>query len=162
MQKSQKRIGEIMIDKGYITEAQLQEALREQKATREFLGSILVKNGWITARRLAEVLADQFNIPFVDIKREYIDMELARKFSSSLIVEHKCLPIRQENDEIIVAILNPLDAVAISKIQDESKPSRVKLVMASEEDMKQALQSYRKYVSDSIQRLLKRDKKPGE
>jgi hypothetical protein len=87
-------------------------------------------------------------------------MELARRFSSSLILDHKCLPIRQDEDSVTVAIINPLNAIAISKIEDEAKPRRVNLVLATEDDIDEAIRSYRQYVSESIRRLLKKDKNP--
>jgi hypothetical protein len=160
MQKSSKRIGEILIEKGLITEAQLHDALQEQKINDGFLGSIMVRRGWINKKNLSEALAEQFDIPLIDLKSEYIDMELARRFSSSLILDHKCLPIRQDEDSVTVAIINPLNAIAISKIEDEAKPRRVNLVLATEDDIDEAIRSYRQYVSESIRRLLKKDKNP--
>lgn len=160
MQKSPKRIGEILIEKGLITEAQLHDALQEQRISDGFLGSIMVKMGWINKRDLAEALAEQFDIPLIDLKSKYIDMELARRFSSSLILDHKCLPIHQDEESVTVAIINPLNAVAISKIEEEAKPRRVNLVLVTEDDINEAIQNYRQYVSESIRRLLKKDKNP--
>ncbi|MBU0549443.1 MAG: hypothetical protein KKH80_01285 [Candidatus Omnitrophica bacterium] len=160
MQKSSKRIGEILIEKKLITEAQLLDALQEQKASDGFLGGILIKKGIINSAELVVALAEQFNMPLLELKEEYIDMELARRFSSSLILDHKCFPIHQDEDSITVAIINPLNAIAISKIEDEAKPRRVKLVLVSEKDIEEAIKNYRQYVSDSIRRLLNKDKKP--
>jgi type IV pilus assembly protein PilB len=160
MQKSSKRIGEILIEKGLITEAQLHDALQEQKLSDGFLGAIMVEKGWIDKKNLAEALAEQFGIPLVELKSEYIDMELARHFTSSLILDHKCLPIRQDEDSVTVAIINPLNAIAISKIESEAKPRRVNLVLATKEDIDEAIKNFRQYVSESIRRLLKKDKNP--
>ncbi|MFH1578386.1 MAG: hypothetical protein ABIC18_04885 [Candidatus Omnitrophota bacterium] len=160
MKKNPKRIGEILIEKGIITEAQLHDALQEQKLGNGFLGSILIKKGLIDGINLAQALAEQFDMPFVNLKEEYIDMELGRRFSSSLILDHKCLPINQDEGTVTVAIINPLNAVAITKIEEEVRPRRLRLVIVCESDIKEAIENYRKYVSDSIRRLLKRDKKP--
>ena len=162
MQKSTKRLGEILVEKGLISDAQLHDALQEQKLTDGFLGGILVKKGWINSQSLGEALSAQFGVALVDLKKEYINMDLVRKFSSSLILDHNCLPLHQDDTTVTVAIVNPLNAVAISKIEEEAKPRHVKLVLATQDDMNEAIQSYRRYVSDNIQRLLKRDKKPGE
>lgn len=161
MQKAAKRIGEILVEKGMITQAQLHDALSEQRLSNGFLGGILVHKGWITNRQLLEGLAEQFGVPLVDLKREYIDMELARKFSSSLILDHKCFPLRQDEQSITVAIVNPLDAVAITKIEEEARHRKLNLVLVDEEDLRGVIQDYRQYVSESIRRLLKKDKKPG-
>jgi len=156
MEKSPKRIGEILIKKGVITEAQLHDALKEQKTSSGFLGAILVSKGWVSKNDVLEALAEQFGIPLVDLKKEHIDMELARRFSSSLIVDHKCFPVRQDEETITVAIVNPLNAVAISKIEEEAKPRKVNLVLVTEEDIDEAIKNYRQHVSESIQRMLKR------
>lgn len=56
MAAPRKRLGEALIGKGLITEAQLQDALREQGLTKEFLGAILLKRKLITERDLLENL----------------------------------------------------------------------------------------------------------
>jgi hypothetical protein len=160
MVKSAKRIGEILLEKGFISEAQLHDALLEQKISDKFLGMILIDRGFITDHDLLEALSEQFNMPLVDIKEQHIDMELARKFSTSLILDHKFFPLKEDDYSVTVAIINPLNAVAISKIQEEANPKNVNLVLVDEKDLEKVIQNYRQYISQSIQRLLKR--KPGE
>lgn len=156
MQKNPSRIGEILIAKGFITEAQLHDALMEQKVNEKFLGGILKEKGVVTDHDLMDALAEQFNIPLIDMRSQYIDMELARKFTSSLIVDHKCFPLKTEENTITFAIVNPLDAVALSKMEEEANPKTVEHVLVTESDMAEVIDQYRKYVSQSIQRLLKR------
>ena len=156
MGKSAKRIGEILIEKGFITEAQLHDALTEQKLSDKFLGKILVDKGVIADRDLIAALAEQFGIPMVELKEQHIDMELARKFSTSLIIDHKCFPLKEDDYSLTMAIINPLNAVAISKIEEEAHPRKVILVLVAEEDINKIIQNYRRYISESIQRLLKK------
>jgi hypothetical protein len=156
MLKGPMRLGEILVSKGFITEAQLHDALMDQKVSEKFVGMILKEKGSITDHDLAEALSEQFNIPLADMRSQYIDMELARKFTSSLIVDHKCFPLKQEENSIIFAIVNPLDMVALSKMDEESNPWIVNHVLVTEADMNEVVDQYRKYVSQSIQRLLKR------
>jgi ATP-dependent exoDNAse (exonuclease V) alpha subunit len=160
MQKTTKRIGEILLEKRLITEAQLHDALSEQNLSNGFLGTILVNKGWISDRQLMEALSEQFDIPLMDLKKQQINMELTSEFSSSLILDHKCFPISEDDVSITVAIVNPLNAVAISKIEEEAKPRKVNLALVPEEDLRDILQNYRQYISQNIQRLLRRDKKP--
>lgn len=160
MKKTHKRIGEILVEKGLITEGQLFDALSEQKVNSTFLGSILVSRNLISSKDLVSALSDQFGIPVVELKDQYIDMELARKFPSSILLDHKSFPIRTEDNTITFAIVNPLDAIAMSVIEEQSKPSAVKFVLVDEEELKVVLQNYRHYISQSIQRLLRKDKGP--
>ena len=156
MQKGALRIGEILIAKGLITEAQLHDALLEQKVSEKFVGKILKEKGTITDHDVREALSEQFNIPLVDMRTQYIDMELARKFTSSLIVDHKCFPLKEEENTVVFAIINPLDSVALSRMDEEANPRNVQHVLVTETDMNEVIEQYRKYVSQSIQRLLKR------
>ncbi len=160
MKKSTKRIGEILVGSGRITEAQVLDALKDQKVSGKFLGSILVDKGLISDSEVTRALGEQFELPMVDIAKEKLDMGLARKFSSALIIDHKCFPLSEDDSTVTVAIINPLDAVALAKLEEEASPRTLKLVIASEKDIDNVVQEYRKYISEGIQRLLKR--KPPE
>lgn len=161
MHKGSRRIGEILVAKGFVTEAQLHDALMEQKINEKFVGMILKEKGTITDHDLMEALAEQFDIPLVDMRTQYIDMELARKFSSALIVDHKCFPLKEEENTMVFAIINPLDMLALSKMDEEASPRNVQHVLVTEADMNDVISQYRKYVSQSIQRLLKRKPTDG-
>lgn len=158
MRKPTRRIGEILLEKGFITEAQLADALLEQKFGNIFLGEILTRKGVLNKEHLLEALSEQFDIPRINLKQQAIDFELAAKFSSSLVVEHKCFPLFKQQDSITVAIVNPLNAVAISKIEEETQGSKVNLVLVSEEDLEELLKKYRQQISQNIQRLLRKGK----
>lgn len=159
MQKSSKRIGQILIEKGFITEAQLQDCLSEQKMSNVFLGEIMIKKGLLTEARLLEALSEQFGIPLISLKGQSIDMTLAPKFSSSLIVDHKCFPLYQDEGSITVAIVNPLNALALNKVEEEAEPLRVNFVLVAEEELSGLLQKYRQQISQNILKMLRKDKK---
>ncbi len=162
MAKSVKKIGEILVEKGMISEAQLLDALTEQRLGDKFLGVILKDKGLITDKELIDALSVQFGIPVVDLKQEHIDMELARRYSSSLVIDHKCFPFKQDEFNVTVAIVNPLNAIAISKIEEESSPRKVNLVLVNESDLNELIKNYRLYINQSIQRLLKRKPIEGQ
>lgn len=154
--KSSKRIGEILIGKGFITQAQLNDALLEQKVSDKFLGMILREKGAIGERELMQALSEQFGMPLVDIKTYYLDMEMAGSFGSSLLVDHKCFPLKQDEYTLTVGIINPLDAVAINMIEEKASPRKVELVLVLEEELQQILAEFKQYMNQRIQRLLRR------
>ena len=158
MKASSKRLGEILIEKAMITEQQLADALKEQKTSGEFLGTIMINRGMISKANLSEALAEQFGIPLVELNQQNIDMDVLHRFSSSLILDYQCFPIKEDEDSVTVAIVNPLNATIISKIEQEFAPRKVNFVLVAEEDLKSAIQNYRQAVSDGIRNLLKKDK----
>jgi type IV pilus assembly protein PilB len=153
MDKKQRRLGEILIDKGLINSEQLKYALEEQKRTKEFLGAILLKNNQIKERDLLEALSEQFKIPFVSLKNKYIDWNLVKGFSSSLILDYKCFPIQEDGRAVTFATTNPLDVWAFKKSEEETKGLQTKFVLVTQEDMEDVIQRYQQYMRSNISRL---------
>ena len=147
-------LGEILIQKKLITPEQLEEALKIQAETREFLGAILIEKRFIREDDLLRALSEQFQIPIVKFQDYYIDWEAAMRFSSSVVCEFRCLPVRADERSITVAITNPLDAIAISKVEEEARDYRVKLILVSNGDMDEALKTYNRHASQRIRKML--------
>ena len=154
MFRSQKKLGEILMDKGLITSVQLKAALDEQRKTNEFLGKILLKNNQLKEKDLLEAISEQFNIPYVSLKYKYIDWQIAKQFSSALILDYKCFPIAKDEWSVTVAITNPLDVWAIKKAEEEARGLKLKLVLVSEGDMKEVIQRYQQHIESSTLKTL--------
>ena len=148
------RLGEILIQKGWLTQERLEQALQEQKATRKFLGSILLDKRFITEKQLAQVLSEQFRMPCVNLANCYVDWDVVAKFSSSLIAEHKCFPLTDDGSCVTFAITNPLDAWAMAEAGRQAKDRAVKFVLALESEMEEVLQRYRRQVGGQIRKSL--------
>lgn len=147
-------LGEILIQKKLITQVQLEEALEIQRETKEFLGVILVSRRFIREPDLLKALSDQFQIPVINLKDYYIDWDAAMKFSSTVVCEYRCLPVRADAKSITVAITNPLDAIAISKVEEEAREFKVNLILVSNADMDEALKTYNRHMSQKIRKML--------
>jgi type IV pilus assembly protein PilB len=147
-------LGDFLIQKKLLKKDQLSLALEDQKGTREFLGEILVRKGFISEEDLLKALSEQFNLPSVDLRRQNIDWAVASRFTASLVIDHDCLPFRQDDLGLTVAIVNPLDAQAVSMVEEQIKGVRVRLVLASQSDMREVLKVYRKHNALHIKKLL--------
>ncbi|HDM70151.1 MAG TPA: hypothetical protein ENG58_01950, partial [Thermotogales bacterium] len=60
-----KRIGEILVDKGIITNEDLATAMNIQRSVKRPLGEVLVEYGYATWEQIAEALASQYNLPLL-------------------------------------------------------------------------------------------------
>lgn len=145
-----------MVDRGLISAQQLKEALEEQKITKEFIGNILIKRRHIKEETLLEILSEQFDISYISIKDRYIDLALVRKFPYSLISKHRCFPVAEDSESITVAVVNPLDAVAIAEIERAVTPSKLKLVLTSRQDMAEIIKRYHQYRNRFIRSLIEK------
>ena len=156
MKKKAKYLGEILMEKGLVTEKELQEAIEEQLKNKEFLGAMLVEKGIISEDDLLITLADQFGIEPVQIESAKIDWELALEFPPPLIIRHKCFPISRDDSVLTLAIVNPLDVWVIESAEKEASPRRLKIVLIKTSDMERIVKEYRRRAT---QRMIKKWKK---
>ena len=82
-----------------------------------------------------------------------IDWNVTARFTSSLVVDHRCLPLKEDESGITMAIVNPLDVTAISQAEKEARNTHVHLVLVSSEDMENAQNIYRRQLADKIKKL---------
>src|SRR5262249_35223900 len=73
-----KRIGGLLVEKGLITVAQLEQALVESKQTRDLLGRVLLRRGYLFDEELARTLAEQHGLPYVSLYRIGVDARVVR------------------------------------------------------------------------------------
>jgi len=156
MRKKGKYLGEMLIAKGLVTEEQLQATIKEQLKNKKFLGEMLVESGLITEEELFKTIAEQFDIDYVELSDEEIDWDVSIGFSSSMITEHKCLPLRADEETVVLAITNPLDAWVLDTAEKEAAPQKIKVVLVKASDMDGAIKEYHKY---SIRKMMNKWKK---
>ncbi|MFC1631222.1 hypothetical protein ACFL1I_05675 [Candidatus Omnitrophota bacterium] len=153
MAKKHRQVGEALLAKGLISQAQLQKALAEQRQTGEFLGKILVKRRFISEHDLLDILAEQSTFEHIVLDRHQVDLDVTLQFSTSLIAESKCFPFKQKEGTVTIAIVNPLDVWALKVVERELGLRRAKFVLVSEQDMQWLLGQYQRYKEFKIQRL---------
>lgn len=144
MKKKGKYLGEILKNKGLITDDQLQEVVKEQMRNKKFIGEMFVEKGLISEKDLLETLADQFDINHISLKDQEIDWTVASEFSASLITDHKCLPLGADEETMTLAITNPLDVWVLDAAEKEAAPRKVKVVLVTPSDMDEAIKEYRR------------------
>jgi len=138
-----KRIGDILIEQGLITPQQLKEALEiQKKGNKKPLGEILSEMGAIDREELYEVLQYVFETEYVDLSNYVIDPEVISLISKKTALQLKLIPISKNNDEVIIAMANPLDIYAKDLIRDHTNIKKIKSLLASEEDVLNAITNY--------------------
>jgi type IV pilus assembly protein PilB len=150
MQKKVIRLGEILLEKGLISAEQLKESLAEQKNSKEYLGKLLLRKKLINEKDLLTILSEQFGLAVVSLKNKYIDWNLVKRFSSSLILDYGCFPLKKDDRSVTFAITNPLDPWAIKKIEEEAGGVKLILVLVSQDDIREVIQRYQEYARENL------------
>ena len=156
MRKKGQYLGEMLVGKGLVTEDQLEATIKEQLKNKKFLGQMLIESVLVSEDDLFKTIAEQFDIDFVQLADEEIDWDVSAGFSSSMITEHKCLPLRADDETVVLAITKPLDVWVLDTAEKEAAPHKIKVVLVKESDMDIALKQYHKY---SIRKMMNKWKK---
>jgi len=112
-----KRLGEVLIDKGKITEAQLQKALKAQLIFGGHLGTSLIELGYIDEATLGQALAEAFNVRYAtyDILMS-APYAVIRAIPAKLVEKFKVVPIRLDGKVLQLAMLDPKNLMALDEI----------------------------------------------
>lgn len=165
MMHQRKRIGDILVESGLISEQQLQDALQKQKNSGMKLGDLLIHYGYITEQQKIEVLEFQLGIPHVQLFRQKIDEKVAQMIPESMAKKYLVLPMRIENNKLIVAMADPLDYYAIDDLQLVTG-FPISPVIATKDEIQRAIHRYyglHSSVDDILQELpLELDEKEAQ
>lgn len=127
-----KRLGDVLIDAGLITEEQLDLALSLQKGTNRRLGEVLIAEGVITEAQLIEALQMQLGIEFIDLSQYDIDPEMSCVLSKNVARTYNVVPIKVTPEEIYLAMSDPLNFLAIEAVRTASRKRVVPMVATTE------------------------------
>ena len=136
------RIGEILHRAGLVTLEQLDDALEAQSGKpSKRLGNILVEKGYAGEDVIARVLANQLGFPFVNLHHEHIEEEAVKMVGRRIASMHHCIPIRATEEEIVLALSNPLDLIAVDDVELTTS-RRVIPMVATASDIGKALRKF--------------------
>ncbi|MDR1812191.1 MAG: Flp pilus assembly complex ATPase component TadA [Candidatus Fibromonas sp.] len=144
--KEHKRIGELLVERNYITVEQRDKALEEQKKSGLRLGKILMQLGFMTEERLIEILSAQLEIPTVNLSEANVPQEILQLLPEEFCRSYKVIPLSIKDKVLTLVMHDPsnqrtLDHIRF-KVQMEITP-----VMAHERDIVETIN--RLYIGSS-------------
>lgn len=116
MQQIRKRLGDLLIDAGMLTQEQLEQALKSQKTSGARLGKELITLGFITESLMIQALEFQLGIPHIDMSEMVVDSEVAMLIPAALAERYQIIPIRKEGPNITLAMVDPTNLFAIDDV----------------------------------------------
>ncbi|MBC7764941.1 MAG: Flp pilus assembly complex ATPase component TadA [Hyphomonadaceae bacterium] len=112
-----KRLGDLLLEAGLITELQLMQALAVQKQMGKKLGEVLTSLNFVTQSDIIKILEAQLGIPYIYLPETSIDASATAMISESLAKRHELIPIMIDNGKLIVAMSDPLNIFAIDDVR---------------------------------------------
>jgi type IV pilus assembly protein PilB len=141
-----RRLGEVLVTGGVLTEEQLGDALRAQKedlgGRRRRLGEVITALGLADEVQIARALSDQLGLPFVDLGSLPIADETLGVLPRNVAVRHMAVPISLAHDVLTVALADPTNVLALDDIRLATKLSSVRTAVATASDLQEAINRY--------------------
>ena len=112
-----KKLGEILIESGIVSEDQLMSALALQKKSGKMIGQTLIELGYISESQLMEAFLKKFSISYIDCSDLTVKEEHLKMVSMAMAVKKKILPTNVSGNTLFLAMVNPLDYSTIDEVK---------------------------------------------
>ncbi len=126
-----KRLGELLLEGGKISQAELDEAVALRKVEGGFIGQILARLGYVTQEIVASCLVKQCKIPHLSLLDYDIGVDVLSLVPKEICAKHKLLPIDKLGRILTVAMVDPLDLDALQEVRDVCPELRIKPIMCN-------------------------------
>ncbi|UCX06206.1 GspE/PulE family protein [Shewanella glacialimarina] len=133
--KLKMRLGDLLVQEHIISEAELQQALAEQRNSGKKLGRTLIDLKSISENQLLQFLSQQLNLPFLDISRMPITPEVVNILPEVQARRHRALVVESNHDSVLVAMSDPADLQAIDNLEILVAPKQLRIAVAPEQQL---------------------------
>lgn len=150
MVRTRKRLGDILIELGLLTEEDLKGTLNSKKSDQK-LGDALLQRGLITEQQLIETLEVQLGIPHVSLYRYPFDPKLFNVVPKDFAKRKSLVPLKTEGDKLFIAMTDPTDFITIDDLR-LTTGFHIEPAIASKEDILKTIAKY--YEEESYDEMM--------
>jgi type IV pilus assembly protein PilB len=147
-----KKIGDILLERGFVTPEQLETALNQQPTTGKRLGDLLVETGVITEEQLLDSISDRLSIPRLSLESMVIDPDVISRVPVDLARRYTLIPVFSIGNALTLAMSDPLNIIAIDEIKYRTGCD-IKRAVATISEIKSAIDEYYS-VADSLEGII--------
>jgi type IV pilus assembly protein PilB len=135
-----KKLGEILVEGGLLTQKQLEEALPFQKNSHLKLGQFLVREGIVNESQIVDLVSNQLRLEKYRPENYTIDMDLANLLSADIAHKYQAAPLQKKGLLLSIAMVDPLDINALDAIEVFTN-CEVEAIICSEQHLNSLLSS---------------------
>lgn len=151
--QTRKPLGELLKEKGLITEDHIKYALQEQKITRERLGELFERLGFVTEHDVVATLSEQSSVPHMDVDAVIPEAAVLKMFNKNLCLNNAFLPIRREDRTIEVALADLSDDSVAQRISRQTG-LMPRLFIAEKKKIINAVNKFYYFLENPVERLI--------
>jgi type IV pilus assembly protein PilB len=112
-----KRLGELLVEAGLLSEQELTRVLAEQRSKRGKLGDVIVTLGLASETEIAQILSMQLGITLIDLQNTPVEPQAIELIGEKVARKHLILPVSIEQKELHIAMADPLSFEAFEDVR---------------------------------------------
>ena len=145
-----------LLDAKLVDEDQFEKAKKAAEKNNQKIGEVLISEGFITQEKLLKLEAYILGIPFIDLEKEKIDIDVLKIIPAPIARSHNMVAIKKKGDTLEVAMLDPEDLRSIEFVQ---KTSNLKILprLTTPKSIKAALLQYEKTLEAEFGDIIKKE-----
>lgn len=152
------RLGDLLKDKGLLSDRHIQYALQEQRVTGQKLGQVLTGIGIVSEFDLIHALSSQLGLDHIDLDKEAPDMALLRRFNRGTCLNLRLFPLRPEGNVVLVATSGLPDA-AMEQACLRFTGKKPRFLLAEESKIVSSIYNYFFFLENPVEDILEREAK---
>ncbi|HCM1065466.1 TPA: GspE/PulE family protein [Vibrio parahaemolyticus] len=137
-----KRLGDLLVEEGIVSEDQIQQALSAQRSTGQKLGDALIDLGFITEKQMLEFLSQQLGLPLIDLGRAPVDADAVQILPEVRARRLRAMVVARNGDTLRVAMSDPADLFTQESLMNLLGEYNLEFIIASE---RQLISSFDRY-----------------
>ena len=138
--KTRKRLGEVLVNQGILSEEMLAKVLSEQRKTNLKFGQYLIRQGIVKEKQILDLLSDQLNIKKYQVNEYPLDFDLIRYIPFDYAQKNQVAPLRIKGNLLEVGTADPLEIKVLDHIEKITN-MEVEPVLCSEMEINQLISS---------------------
>lgn len=146
--KLKMRLGDLLVHEHIISNEQLMQALNSQKTTGRKLGDTLIELGYIGERQLLEFLAQQLDVPFLDISQRRISPDMAKLLPEVHARRLRAIIIEDKGASVVIGMSDPADLNGLDQLEQLLSPKSIELAVVMESQLYEAFDSLYRRTAD--------------
>jgi len=138
--KARKKLGEILVEGGLLTQKQLEDALPFQKKSHLKLGQFLVREGIVSETQIVDLVSNQLRLEKYRPDKYTLDVDLANLLPAEIAHKYQAAPLQKSGLLLTIAMTDPLDINALDAIEVYTN-CEVEAIICTEQHLNQLLNS---------------------
>ena len=131
------------------------EAMQQQAVSNRFLGAIILEKGWLAPQQLLEALSEQYRMPYVRLTDDAVERAAVDAMPLKIAFHYKVMPLALHNSTLQVAIANPQDVQLTDELRAALRDRyTIEPILATEEDIGTAIKRFYGVGAETISELV--------